>query len=264
MFKKGLIFVIFLFVLTFSGFSDGKTSFYREQYILSYRYSNYDFGNEFKDEIEMNIKKIREELDQNWYAPFEMIGWSRTGLFSYRYGSWIDAMPGWAYCIVILNTITDEIIEKDVIYLHAGDDKDQDFIEDLKNRTKNKWNEILKKHNITGTIENPISNNYDTNLLRFPVDNFSCWFDYTIIKSDEWGEDIIEWKLKIGNNSIQKIIGGKSERIQFNIDGRKILGYYRSPYENRIVIIVNYFFTYFGPGGGLDLYGCNMNVGLGG
>lgn len=246
----------------FSEIKTKKVSFEREQYILYRHIFDDDNFGEYQEEIEndfvRNIEKTKSELDKNWYSPFEMIGWSRNGLFAYRKGHWVDAMPGWSYSLIIINTITDEIIEKDEIYIHGLDEVDMDSI----NTVKNKWNALLERHHITGRVENPYSDNFNTNLLIFPIDNFSCWFDYTITITDSWAYDnSIEWQIKIGNNVVQKVIGDTSEGIDI-LEGRKILGYYMSPYENRIVVITNYYFTYFGPGCGLDIFGCNMDVGL--
>jgi hypothetical protein len=114
--------------------------------------------------------------------------------------------------------------------------------------------------------------------LKFPINNFNCWFDYQITRKTEfdedWNNDItsgtINWKLIIGNNTIQKKIsessGGYGGNSFWNIYGIKILGYYKSPYENRIVVVKTSYHWVSYSGGyysvGLDLFGCNMNVGL--
>ena len=46
----------------------------------------------------------------------------------------------------------------------------------------------------------------------------------------------------IGNAFIKKIISKNDEYVWENeIIGSKILGYYKNPYENSIVIVVNYY-----------------------
>jgi len=114
--------------------------------------------------------------------------------------------------------------------------------------------------------------------LKFPINNFDCWFDFQIKREtsfdEDWGEDVtcdtVNWKLIIGNKTIQKKISENSDesKIPFfgNVSGRRILGYYKSPYENRIVVVViNYSWVSYSGGYysvGLGLFGCNMNVGL--
>jgi hypothetical protein len=72
-----------------------------------------------------------------------------------------------------------------------------------------------------------------------------------------------------GNDTIKKNITVKRDehnKIMPIIYGRKILGYYKSPYENRIVVVVSHYHFVSFSGGyhtvGLDLFGCNMNIGL--
>jgi hypothetical protein len=82
--------------------------------------------------------------------------------------------------------------------------------------------------------------------------------------------DIINWKLLVGNDAVQKKItenvDDKRTGWYENISGRKILGYYKSPYENRIVVITTHFdWISFSEGYytvGFDLFGCHMSVGF--
>ena len=114
-------------------------------------------------------------------------------------------------------------------------------------------------------------------LKIFPINNFYGWLEHSITTIMQWQEgtnrdwevDIVSWKLLIGNDRVQKIITEKEEeeyRFVDNISGRKILGYYKSPYENRIVVVVSrYRFVPLSGGNrsvSLDVFGCNMNVGL--
>ncbi|MDR1466506.1 MAG: hypothetical protein LBI40_02670, partial [Treponema sp.] len=111
-----------------------------------------------------------------------------------------------------------------------------------------KWEALLKIHNIIGRVDDLLANNFQTSLLDFPIDNYSCWFNY-IIDSDKYKDifdldrrDIIKWKLMIGNNAVQKIISENDEEVWAeHIVGSKILGYYKNPYENSIVIVLNYY-----------------------
>jgi len=257
----------------------------KQQYFIR---SNADFeGNEMK------ILK----LDTNPYTAIEMIGWSNNGLFAYRTkyihdsGMW----GGWIYALVIINTVTDEIIEREIFI--TSDNIDDEYLQDIaKNldatllleETHNeiskeyiaKWNTILKNHKISGEAGNPIADDFVNNLLKFPINDYNCWFDdpeYTFEKYKfksgdedvEFKKDVYNWMLIIGNENIQKKISeGKDELYgeMHNINGRKILGYYKSPYENRIVVATIYYDWIAFSGGyhtvKLDLFGCNMNVGL--
>jgi len=60
--------------------------------------------------------------------------------------------------------------------------------------------------------------------------NFDVWFDYKQI----WDEVTWELNAEIGNR--QKTISSGRDFID-SINARKIIGYYKSPYENRVVIL---------------------------
>ena len=220
------------------------------------------------------------KLDTNPFTEIEKIGWSGKGLFAYRCRCYLDngQGTGWVYSLKIINTITDKIIEEDSIELYDPDYEPEEMPGDLSGEYKTKWNTILKKHNIVGRVDDPISENFKMDFYEFPINNFNCWFDYhvkRVTKYDQtYGENMtynnVNWKLIIGNNVIQKKIsedfGEYGGNYFFNIYGRKILGYYKSPYENRIVVVTtNYYWVSYSGGYysvGLDLFGCNMNVGL--
>jgi len=196
----------------------------------------------------------------------------------------------------VINTINDEIIERESFII--GDTENDEYFHDV---AKNldaillskeissdltreyiaKWNAILKKHKISGEVDNLIANDFVNNLLKFPMNDYNCWFDdpeYSLekykLKSDnevvEFEIDTYNWMLIIGNKNTQKKISEGKDRLykdMHNINGRKILGYYKSPYENRIVVVTIYYDWIAFSGGyhtvKLDLFGCNMNVGLG-
>jgi len=257
----------------------------KQQYFIR---SNTDF-----EDNEMKILK----LDTNPYTAIEMIGWSNNGLFAYRTRHLHDSgmWGGWIYSLIIINTVTDEIIERDSFII--GDTADDEYLEDIAknldaallpeeisgNLTKEyiaKWNTILRNYKISGEIGNPIAGDFANNLLKFPINDYNCWFDdpeysfekYKLKSGNEVFEiekDVFNWKLIIGNENIQKIISEGKDTLykdMHNINGRKILGYYKSPYENRIVVVTIYY-DWIAFSGGYhtvkpDLFGCNLNVGL--
>jgi len=232
------------------------------------------------------------KLDTNPYTAIEMIGWSNNGLFAYRTKHLHDSglWGGWIYSLIIINTVTDEIIERERFIVNTAIDQDdakhlnatllpEEISSDLTKEYIAKWNTILRNHKISGEVGNPIASYFVNNLLKFPINDYNCWFDdpeYTFEKYKfktgddvEFKKDVYNWMLIIGNENIKKIISeGKDELYADmpNINGRKILGYYKSPYENRIVVATIYYDWIAFSGGyhtvKLDLFGCNMNVGL--
>ncbi|MCL2245271.1 MAG: hypothetical protein FWC03_12535 [Treponema sp.] len=228
---------------------------------------------------EMEILK----LDTNPYTSIEMIGWSNNGLFAYRTRYLHDSgmWGGWIYSLVIINSVTDEIIERELFI--AGDTENYEYYQDVaKNLDATllpeeihneisrehiaKWNAILRNYKISGDVGNPIAGDFVNNLLEFPINKYYCWFDDLESAADK---DAYKWMLLIGNDIIQKTISEGKDNLytnMHNINGRKILGYYKSPYENRIIVVTIYYDWIAFSGGyhtvELDLFGCNMNVGL--
>jgi len=244
----------------------------KQQYFIR---SNADFEGYGKTEMEIL------QLDTNPYTAIEMIGWSNNGLFAYRTKHLHDSgmWGGWIYSLIVINTVTDEIIERESFIV--GDTANDEYLQDVANNLNAallpeeihngiskeyiaKWNTKLRNYKISGELGNPIAGDFVNNLLKFPINNYNCWFDDFKVEKNAY-----KWLLIIGNESIQKIISeGKDELYadMHNINGRKILGYYKSPYENRIVVATIYYDWIAFSGGyhtvKLDLFGCNMNVGL--
>jgi len=233
-------------------------------------------------------------MDTNPFIDIEMIGWSNRGLFSYRYRYLIDdgMINCWVYSIVVINAVTDEIVRKDTAAIVDFNKTDETaeyvdtisnlmdyriyFKEELRKVSTNyrsRWNAILRQYNIAGMVREPFSESFKADFLQFPINNYYGWLEHNIITNHREERiidfDIVRWKLIIGNNRVQKIIAERENeayKIVDNISGRKILGYYKSPYENRIVAAVIYYNYSPISGGnfrvGLDVFGCNMNVGL--
>jgi len=247
-------------------------------------------------DLEGYVKREMEilKLDTNPYTAIEMIGWSNNGLFAYRTKHLNDSgmWGGWIYSLVIIDTVTDEIIERERFIVNTAIDQDdaknlnatllpEGIYNEISKEYIAKWNAILRNHKISGEVGNPIAGEFVNNLLKFPINNYNCWFDdpeYTFEKYKyksgdevvEFKKDVYNWILIIGNENIQKKISeGKDELYSSdmpNINGRRILGYYKSPYENRIIVVTIYYDWVAFSGGyhtvKLDLFGCNMNVGL--
>jgi hypothetical protein len=240
--KSGVLLVIFFITFFSSVYCDEKTFFYNQQYIF------YE-----KDGTE----GIKEALD-NDYPFIEIIGWSRGGMIAYRYITTQSEACTRECHFSIVDTITDNIIENEYTVI----DDCEKINKELSESVKAKWNLLLKKYNIIGRIDNPFKEIYKNDFKKFPVNNFECWFEYSIEKNKDDFANLIDWKLFIGNNYVQKIISHAVERDYDDIRGRKILGYYKSPYENRIAVFVSSCERFTYPYWGVLLYGCNMNVGF--
>ena len=200
------------------------------------------------------------------YISIEVVGWSENGLFAYRSRHHREdgRFGGWVYSFVIIDTNNNEVLKRDFIEMSSWMFFDGEYVpvtEEilgyLSGEYKTKWNAILEENNINGRIDNPFESVFQYNLLDFPIDSFYSWFEVP---------DIIEWKLILGNNTIQKIISENTMEEDHrwdNIYARKILGYFKSPYENKIVIAVGrYYWGAFSGGfsfAGIELFSFNMD-----
>jgi len=245
-----------------------------------------------------SLSMERLKLDTNPYTSIEPAGWSQNGLFAYRsrYLKHSDRGRFWVYAFAVINTVNDKLLERDSVETEfAGNIEDgvsgtapPENHGSLSAKYKAKWNDMLKKHNIDGSVDDPLSGRFKDNLQQFPVDGFYCWIDYaisagTVVDPVVMAVDTVRWNLIVGNDAAQKTIAKevKARRGGFNdavkgqnpsispeeLYGRKILGCYRSPYSNRIAVVLSsYYWTPFAGGRhtvGLDVFGCNLNTGLG-
>jgi len=237
-------------------------------------------------------------MDANSFADIEVVGWSRSGSLAYRYRYLIDngMISCWVYSLVVINAVTDLIIEKNTAAITELFNKDfvsnddLEYVKDISGilgfiiffketreeatiEYRDEWNAILGKHNISGRVGDPFSETFRQDLLQFPINDFNSWLEHNIITLRQSGGDndfdIVSWKLIVGNDRVQKIIAEKEDQEQRfidNISGRKILGYFKSSYENRIAIVVSHSrFVPFSGGNysvSLDVFGCDMNAGL--
>jgi hypothetical protein len=199
----------------------------------------------------------RDYLDR--YLPLvEIVGWSTNGAVAYRHITTGSEAGSRDYHFVIFNAVNDETMQDDILRMYHRYDEIQD---ELSKGYKAKWNMLLKMYDIIGYIDDPFKDISQHNFNTFPVNDFDCWFDYTIEKNKDDFANVIDWKLIMGNNNVKKIISHATERGYYDIHGRKILGYYKSPYENRLAIFVSSSIRYY-PYLEVLLYGCNMDTGL--
>ena len=259
------------------------------------------YGEEYKNLSRDEAMRLLR-MDANSLSNIEAVGWSPDGLFAYRYRYRIDngMISCWVYSLAVINAVTDQIIKKSTVAItelfnkEFPGDEELEYVADISRNWgikiffreireeptreyANRWNAILAKHNISGRVDDPFSETFRQDLLQFPIDGFYARLEHNITTVMQWQEgtkreteaDIVSWKLLIGNERVQKVIAeGEDEEQRFidNVSGRKILGYYKSPYQNRIVAVVSR--SRFVPISGgnhsvsLDVFGCNMNVGL--
>jgi hypothetical protein len=195
-------------------------------------------------------------------------GWSADGLFSCQY--LIHRGTGGEKTILkIVDTISDEILRESVKEIEFFSVQ---YEEEIVVTAKNNAEERLRNHKELGEISLFKKDLGDVVLPQaFPLvegsQKYSCWFNYTVEKLNEGdARSIIKWKLYAGNGFGSKVISsGEYKTYEGVISGKRIVGYYKSPYEDRIVIVVQtvdhdpeIYHDRF------EFYGCHLNVGFGG
>jgi uncharacterized repeat protein (TIGR02543 family) len=205
--------------------------------------------------------------------PIEPIGWSRNGLFAYRIDGSNSVIPASGYDLNIFDTVTDEYIDNKTVWTSFPDEGFEYPDDKVLAEIKQEWQEFLAKYEIIGEVQNPIAEIEDYAYFPFEegtgygINNnttFYCWFEYELINSDEeWEDEIIDWKLMVEVDNKQKLVASGRES-SFMLWGKQIKGYFKSPYENRIIIIGA------DVGHGFEgetairtkLYGCHLSVGF--
>ena len=199
-------------------------------------------------------------------ATIEMIGWSENGLFAYRLRRYMSdgRFEGWVYALVVIDTNSNRLVEWNSFEMSDWMFYDGEFIPvteemlyELSREYGMNWNTLLETHNISGRVESPFESNFHNNLLEFPINGFHCLF-YVLSET--------EWKLVLDNGVVQKLINkniGEEDQRWDNTSARKILGYFKSPYDNRIVVVVAWYYWGAFSGGisnaGFELFGFNMD-----
>jgi hypothetical protein len=203
----------------------------------------------------------KNDLDR-YQLYLNLVGWSPKGLFAYQTGFYDGHFSGQK--LVIYDTVEDKLIEESFITTYApGEDIIVAYDEKLL-----VWNKILEKYQVNNRIPTFQESTRTSDLQNFPLRhnlrNLLCWFEYRIVPDEYYAYDFdVTWDLFVGDNNICKKVSSREESAGL-FSGAKILGYFKSPFEERIVII-----TVFRDGGfeneywmGLRLYGCHLNVGF--
>ena len=266
--KKIIFFVVLALFFQFIIFALEETITFSEE---KYMPSSYDVDREVNENAYSTNNWYEEHLEQNFRnQPFQIIGWTRNGLIAYK--DRVSGEAGDIWSLVICNLINDEII-----YSNSHNSLFDDANEFI---VKQRWNEALQTYGFTERIEKPLENIYQTEYSKFPYNDFDCWFNFSLkfYSVDDITEinispffaykgqyNLDNWELIIINARQKKIVASDNGRNDLPVPpaGRKIMGYLKSPYENRLAIIVlSYYLFHETNSVSVSLYGCNMDVGF--
>lgn len=203
----------------------------------------------------------------NYSVQLEVVGWSRTGLFAYRTRWSESAIPASGYELVIFDTVTDNIVVHEQISHSRWNDEIDDFEDVSETRIieiRDRWNELLYSYGINGEIINPMGTISEGGYQVFDGKIFEVWFNYERGET-RWGDEIVTWELKAEIDNRQKIVSSGTDFSDTQY-GRRIIGFYKSSYENRIVILTIRNSRGFDHPVESDvsivLFGCHLDVGF--
>jgi hypothetical protein len=184
------------------------------------------------------------------------IGWSRDGKFAIAYYFGVLGSAGYIgrSGIDIMNTITDEVIER-----YSDDDTDfQDWW--IENETT--ITDILQRHNIISFPDIEFQN-IDTLKQQFSleIEYESIDYDGKKIQDNENYKEQNHIDIYVRNSSGRRKKIGKAGNLYADCE---IMGFYISPFENRLVFYVKE--KYFGGPSISEIYykliGCHTTVGF--
>ena len=220
--------------------------------------------------IKNNNYNYYSAIDYDYYwngLDYNVIGWSNDGLFAYVESEHGDGLWWCSIEIVILDLKTDKLV--DSISIGGGSEEDPDFTGDecdLEYIWKNEYrsiNSFLKKYNIKdGTIREIILDDKINTIDSEREQSYKIKLTTDLIQKWSWNGDCGEpeknqLNLKVIYNNKSKVV---SRQV---VNGRvSIKGYFLSPFEDRVCIVL--FYEEDGCGeyshtSGLYFYGCSLN-----
>ena len=180
----------------------------------------------------------------------ELVGWSSTGLVAYLNHLKNTHSGQIIIDLVIFDARRNVIIDRvgigyalflegynSPIFIGAGCPEEV-IIATLRN-----WNETLERNGISGRIHNFNTLLNFTPFHSFPLiqreETFDSWFEIVAEEAEDSFTINFTWSL-IGSNGAQtKMIStGQATNNSHGYVGSTVLGYYKSPYENILVVII--------------------------
>ena len=209
----------------------------------------------FTEPTTLNL--IEVELDEFGYGGnlpiFGPIGWSKDGIFAYQM-TYCDG--GCGCCSNEINVVSAKT-DKGIDGIHLPSDENGS-IESSWNEKQKEIDKVLLKYNIRNT---GFGEFYKSN----KIGDFEIIFSKNIIEcpDDGWiygAEYENHYKLLIGNDNIgyKKVTSGTQDCGSF---GLSFKGYFISPFEERILIVLSSYSLGYEAEEDYDLhfYGCSLN-----
>ncbi len=206
-----------------------------------------------------------------WSPRIGVVGWTKNGLFAYRKIDNYQQENG--VKLVIINAIEDKIIEEEKI-ITSWEGWKENSKEEIEDGLK-KWNELLKIYGFQEEIKEVFSQTNFVKPMQFPMSEndktYDCWIDSVIEERDDYWTT--KWNLIVSNEEMKKVIASGEEKT-YGFDhensylGSAVIGYFLSPYENRIIVLIMHFdagkpdMIGWEINTRINYYGCHLNIGF--
>ena len=225
--------------------------------------SNLHTQYKFKQNNSYSIPKNHVEYEYFWNGPdYYPIGWSRDGKIAFRKFTVFDGIGGCLDEIVIQSMITDKILKNITLdEFNPEESEDGDNHCDLERTWNRERSTVLKYLNNYEIEDNSFGIINASDRIRTNDGEFRIKLSQSLIEefSYETGRgNRTRYTLKVDFKGYSQTIS--SELISaHNVD---YLGYYKSPFENRIVIVLQFQDASEGEyshNGGIITIGCDLH-----
>ena len=226
--------------------------------------SNIHTQNKFKENDRYSIPNNQIEYEFYWNGSnYYPIGWSRDGKIAFRQFTSFDGIGGCLDEIIIQSTISDKILKTIKLdEFNPEESEDWDNHCDLDQTWNRERRTILKYLNRYEIEDNSFGLINTSTRIRTSDGEFKIKLSQSLLEefSDETGrENSTKYKLKVYFDGDSKTIS--NDRITaHNVD---YLGYYKSPFENRVIIVLQYQDSSYGEyshNGGIITIGCDPDL----
>ena len=195
-----------------------------------------------KDDLFFPIDEIQYNNLEGNGPSYSIVGWSENGKICYLKNSNFGGFGGCLYELKVMDLVTDKELNSIVLAeLSPTKNEEEGGNCDIENSWDNqifRISNLLKNYNIEPEIHNTFMEENKINLLenkyefklsqtqKSTFDNYNCS-----------GKNILSYSLKVIHHGKAVTV---SKNSNLNADGIKILGYYNSPLEDRILIVLEY------------------------
>lgn len=189
-----------------------------------------------------------------------VLGWSKDGKIAYVERRLIDGRGGHDLLFTILDLVEDETIYTKTIKWYDDDDEESPVapltFKECLNKNAVEFNKELAKNKI---LLEPVR------VLPFPAADSrknAINFEIKMIKKEvnDFGLEEMSYNIVAKKNNESKIVSKITDKVCSFV---MPTGYLKSPYENRIALIVaDAEFVYEGCEVFVNFYGCNVNSGF--